>query len=207
MTNGPGKPLGTKGVITAIGIIVTAAVGIVTAVHGWWQSKREFELQERQQLQQLRMAYMNVMVDGGFERVEIVADFIAETEQDETIKIWAAAQKKKAAETAAKLRTQAEDERKALAEAEEKRVAAEQHAKTAEAEAQRLAQQAAANQSKKEEAETAAKVADEAKGNLANAKADTRIREVKLNHLTETLRGRERGEMFEQTQRPRVTAP
>jgi hypothetical protein len=209
MTNDkPKKPLGTVGLIAALGGVVTVAVTVATAVHGWWQGRRELELQERQQLQQLRMAYMNVMVDGGFERVEMVADFIAETEQDSKIREWAENQRKKAGETATKVRAQAEDQRKSLAEAEKARVEAEKRASQAEAEARRLAEQAGADQKKREEAEKAAKIADEARGKLANATADTRIRDARLTRLNETLQGTQRVELkFEQLQRPKPTPP
>jgi hypothetical protein len=70
--------------VALIGIAIPAA----TFVQGWRQKNRELALQEKQQMQQIRAQYMGMAAEAGVEGIETLADFIADTEQDPTIREW-----------------------------------------------------------------------------------------------------------------------
>lgn len=179
----PKEPWWRKGLFAAL---LGATIPLATFVQGWWQKERELELQERQQLQQIRLAYMNLMLEGGMERVQTLADFIADTEQDPGIRAWAAKQRDKARQTVADLEQKIADEQKRAVGAENERREAEERAARAEALARRLAE---ANASQ-EQREQARKAALEAQAALARAEASARASQSKVARTRETLQGR-----------------
>lgn len=163
--------------------LASAIIPTATFIQGSLQSQKELHLQQEQQKQQLRLAYANLMVEGGVERVALLADFLAETEDEPKMKEWArkqqlVAQKQKAAAEAAS----EEAQRKAAA-AEARRVEAEQRLAEANAEVERLKAQEA--QRIKDE-EAARLVASAAELQRLNALAEQeRIKREEATRLAE----------------------
>jgi hypothetical protein len=204
MTTEPTRqPWWKRGLFAAL---LGAAIPAATFVQGWWQSRRELQLQERAQLQQIRMAYMNLMVEGGVDRVEMLADFIADTEQDLGIRSWAEKQREKARATVKVLEARIADEQKRSVTAEGERRAAEERATRAEAEAKRLAEKASGDRAEKERAE---KAAEDARAAAASADSNARVTEAKVARSRETLHGRPNARVevpYQQMQMPEQRA-
>jgi hypothetical protein len=118
--------------------LLGAAIPAATFVQGWMQKNRELALQERQQLQQIRLAYMEVMVQGGVQGMEILADFIADTEEDPVIRGWASKQRDKARATADILEKRLLEEEAKVREAERKLREAQEKAARASEEDKKL---------------------------------------------------------------------
>jgi chromosome segregation ATPase len=169
--------------IALIGIAIPAA----TFVQGWWQKNRELALQEKQQFQQIRMQYMGMLAEAGVEGVEVLADFIADTEQDPTIREWAVKQRDKARQKIEDLNKRIEAEQQNVKTAQ---VAAEAAVQREEETRQRLkAIQAQARQDKAEK-EKAESEAAAARAALSTAQATVSARQGKLSRARETLNGR-----------------
>lgn len=185
---GAGKqPWWKTGLVVAL---IGAAIPVATLVQGWMQKNRELAIQRDEQLQELRLAYMGAMVEGGVDRVEMLADFIADTEPDEAIKAWAERQKRKSQATVKGLeeRIAGEQERAAAAAKEHER--SEQRARRAEEKARRLAEQASAGQAEKARAETAAAEANAAAAAAAKAENDAAAQAAEVDRTREKLNGR-----------------
>jgi hypothetical protein len=172
--------------VAFLGFTIPAA----TAVQGWLQKDRELALQEQRQLQELRLAYVNVLVEGGLEGMGMVADFAASTEQDERIRLWAERLKQQANEAAQEERKQLEEQERKLAESEESRLAAEQRLLAAEARAAALEQRSTADRAAKEQAEAAASEARSALLAAARAKAKSDSTRDDIVRSKEALTGR-----------------
>jgi chromosome segregation ATPase len=169
--------------IALIGIAIPAA----TFVQGWWQKNRELALQEKQQFQQIRVQYMGMLAEAGIEGVEVLADFIADTEQDPTIREWAVKQRDKARQKIEDLNKRIEAEQQNVKAAQ---VAAEAAVQREDETRQRLkAIQAQARQDKAEK-EKAESEAAAARAALSNAQATVSARQGKLARARETLNGR-----------------
>ena len=100
---------------TLIGLAVSAA----TIIQGTLQKERELKLQEEQHAQQIRIAYMNVLVESGLEGLGVMADFIADTEPDPVIQQWAIKQRDKALEAARVVEQRLAEEQQKAAQATE----------------------------------------------------------------------------------------
>jgi hypothetical protein len=153
---------------STVAAVIGLAIPAATFVQGWLQKSRELELQDRQQKQELRLAYMNVLVEGGLDGMVLVADFVSRTEPDPSIKIWAADLKKGAEQHAAAERTHLEDELKKLRAAEAEQQKAQAEARSAQASVEVARERAAAGGG----ANNAAKVALEA----ADAKREVALK-------------------------------
>lgn len=186
MTEPPEKkaPWWRAGLFAAV---VGAAIPVATLLQGWQQKGRELELQELQQAQQIRVAYMNLLVEGGLERVQTLAEFIADTDLDPRMRQWAADQKKKALEQASELKKELADSQKAAEEAARAHGEAEARARRAEAEARRLAEQAGADREARARAE---KEAEQARAKAAEADREVQTKEAEVDRTRETLQGR-----------------
>jgi hypothetical protein len=169
--------------IALIGIAIPGA----TFVQGWWQKNRELALQEKQQLQQIRTQYMGMLAEAGIEGIEVLADFIADTEQDPTIREWAVKQRDKARQKIEDLNKRIETEQQNVKAAQ---VAAEAALQREDETRQRLkAIQAQARQDKAEK-EKAESEATAARAALTNAQANVSAKQGKLARARETLNGR-----------------
>ncbi len=135
-------------VATLIGVAVSAA----TLIQGTLQKERELKLQAEQHAQQIRIAYMNVLVESGLEGLGVMADFIADTEPDPVIQQWAIKQRDKALEAASEIEQRLAEERKKSAQATANLLQQEERAARAEAEAERLRTQAQADRAAREQA-------------------------------------------------------
>ena len=170
-------------VVALIGIAIPGA----TFVQGWWQKNRELALQEKQQMQQIRSQYMGMLAEAGVEGVEVLADFIADTEQDPTIREWAVKQRDKARQKIEDLNKRIETEQQNVKTAQ---VAAEAALQREEETRQRLkALQAQARQDKAEK-DKAENEATAARAALTNAQANVSTKQGKLARSRETLNGR-----------------
>jgi septal ring factor EnvC (AmiA/AmiB activator) len=170
--------------------LLSAAIPGATFVQGWLQKGRELELQKQQQLQELRMGYMQVMVEAGVEGMELLADFIADTEDDPAMKEWAAKQRKKARATADALRARLGEETTRALEAERRLAEAAEKAATAEERAEQLAARAAADREAREQAEAAAAAARQARAAASAAAVSADTARTKVERSYETLSGK-----------------
>jgi hypothetical protein len=169
--------------IALIGIAIPAA----TFVQGWWQKNRELALQEKQQMQQIRTQYMGMLAEAGVEGVEVLADFIADTEQDPTIRDWAVKQRDKAREKITDLNKRIEAEQQNVKTAQVAADAAEQRELEARQRLKAIQAQARQDREEKEKAERDAAMARAA---LSTAQTNVYAREGKLARVRETLNGR-----------------
>jgi DNA-directed RNA polymerase beta' subunit len=167
--------------------VLGLAIPGATFVQGWLQKDRELALQEKQQLQQFRAQYMSMVAEAGVEGMEVLADFIADTEQDPTIREWASKQRDKARAKIADLDGRIETEQKTAQAAEEATSAAEKKAKDAESKLAKVAAQATQDRDKREEAE---READAAQRELAKAQASAASSQGKLFRSHAALTGR-----------------
>ena len=170
--------------------ILAAAIPTATAIQGWLQSERELQLQDPQQVQQLRLAYMNVLVEAGLEGMAAVAEFAATTEEAPRIQAWARRQQQVVAQAAQKEREQLEALEARVAEAEEATRAAREQADEARAQAASLAEQAARDQKAKAHAEAAAEAAALAQRRAAKESATLLAERAKAERKKELLSGR-----------------
>lgn len=178
---------------SAVAAVLGVAIPAATLLQGWLQKGRELELQDKQQKQELRLAYMNVLVEGGLEGMALVADFAARTEQDQEIKTWATELSNNATTKAATERAQLVEQQKALAAAEEALRAADARVRDADAKATLAAeamQRAVADQEAKRAAELAQQAAQSARQESAKANADARVAKERVDRSKETLLGR-----------------
>ena len=169
--------------LALIGIAIPGA----TFVQGWWQKNRELALQEKQQLQQIRTQYMGMLAEAGIEGVEVLADFIADTEQDPTIREWAAKQRDKARQKIEDLNKRIEAEQQNVKTAQ---VTAEAALQREEETRQRLKVIQAQARQDKAEKEKAENEATAARAALTNAQANVSAKQGKLARARETLNGR-----------------
>jgi hypothetical protein len=176
-----------KSIAALLGVAIPAA----TVLQGWLQRDRELALQDRQQRQELRLAYMNVLTEGGLEGLALVADFAARTEQDVAIKTWAQELSENATAKAEAERAQLVEQQKQLAAAEELLRVAEDRVRDAEAKAAEAAARALADREAKQAAEVAQKAADSARKESAKANADARVAKERVAQSKETLLGRQ----------------
>lgn len=121
-----------KRIIAMIGLVIPAA----TLVQGTLQKDRELALQRernvqeltlqgQQDLQQLRIAYMNVLVEAGVEGLDTVAEFSAATETNQVIRAWAQAALGSARESIAEIRRELDEQAQQADDAEDKALALE----------------------------------------------------------------------------------
>jgi uncharacterized phage infection (PIP) family protein YhgE len=169
--------------LALIGIAIPAA----TFVQGWWQKNRELALQERQQMQQIRAQYMGMLAEAGVEGVEVLADFIADTEQDPTIRDWAARQRDKARQKIDDLNKRIETEQQNVKTAQLAAEAAQQREEETRQRLKTIQAQARQDKAEKEKAESEAAAARTA---LAGAQANVSVKQGRLTHIRETLSGR-----------------
>lgn len=184
MASETSKPWWKTGLLAAlIGAVIPAA----TFVQGWMQKNRELALQEQQQIQQFRAQYMSVLAEVGVEGMELVADFIADTERDPTIRDWAARQRDKAHSRVAALEKKIEDERHAAELANAAADTAALKTRRLAARAERIATEPSKNRGQHEEA---VREAEEAKQELVKAQASADLSEGKLTRTWAALSGR-----------------
>jgi len=169
--------------VALIGIAIPAA----TFVQGWWQKNRELALQEKQQMQQIRAQYMGMLAEAGVEGIETLADFIADTEQDPTIREWAVKQREKARQKIGDLNTKIEAEQQNVKVAEDAADAAQQREQETR---ERLKLLRAQSKQDKAEKEAAEKDAAAARAALAKAQANVSVKQGRLSRVRETLSGR-----------------
>jgi len=165
--------------------LIGAVIPVATFVQGWMQKNRELALQEQQQIQQFRAQYMSVLAETGIEGMEVLADFIADTERDPTIREWAIKQREKARSKVADLEKRLEAERLAAEAAKVAAQAAEQ--KTERLAARATAPQPAESPGRRAEVERAAA---EARGEWARAQAAAAASESKVARMRAALTGR-----------------
>jgi hypothetical protein len=162
--------------------ILGGAIPAATFIQGWWHKERELELQRQRQFSDLRIAYANLMLEGGVERVELLADFVAQTESDPEIKAWATRQSQVAESHRKRLQQELEIQQKKVVEAEQRVAEA-----NAQAEAAKKQLEVAANENAKREArekEIAAKNA------IIDAEAKASVAYSNAAVSRETLKGR-----------------
>ncbi len=167
--------------------LIGIAIPLATFVQGWWQKNRELALQEKQQLQQIRTQYMGMLAEAGVEGVEVLADFIADTEQDPTIREWAIKQRDKARQKMADLDKRIESEQQNVKVAQVAADAAEQREQETRQRLKAISAQAKQDKAEKEKAESDAAAARAA---LANAQSNVSVKQGKLTRSRETLNGR-----------------
>jgi hypothetical protein len=167
--------------------LISIAIPAATFVQGWWQKNRELALQEKQQMQQIRAQYMGMLAEAGVEGIEVLADFIADTEQDPTIREWAVKQRDKARQKIDDLNKRIEAEQQNVKTAQVAADAAEQRELEARQRLKALSAQAKQDRAEKEKAE---KDATAARAALANAQTNVFVRQGKLARVRETLNGR-----------------
>ena len=170
-------------VATLIGLFVSAA----TLIQGTLQKERELKLQQEQHAQQIRIAYMNVLVESGLEGLGVMADFIADTEPDPVIQQWAIKQREKAREAALAAEQRLVEERKKAAEAAENLRKQEERAARAEAEAERLRTQAQADRAARDQASADAR---KARAEAEAARAAAGAAEDRVVRAKERLSGK-----------------
>jgi membrane protein involved in colicin uptake len=142
------RPWWQEGIPAAVfGLIATVGAAGITAIHDGYQKERDLQLQQQQEVEHLRTTYAAVLADGGVEQVALLADFIASTENDPTIRDWATKQKAVAQKKIDDLQKQLANAQTAAASAEAARLKAEgdaaialQAAQRAKAETARTAQ-------------------------------------------------------------------
>ena len=168
-------------------VVIGAAIPVATFVQGWLQKDRELALQERQQLQQFRSQYMSVVAEAGVEGIAVLADFIADTEENEKIREWATRQRDSAKKKIQDLDTRIEAEQKSVKAAEDAADAASRKTKQAEEKLARLAAQAKEDKVARELAEANA---TEERKDLPKAKASVAVNETKLFRSRDALVGK-----------------
>jgi acetyl/propionyl-CoA carboxylase alpha subunit len=169
--------------VALIGVAIPAA----TFVQGWWQKNRELALQEKQQMQQIRAQYMGMLAEAGVEGIETLADFIADTEQDPTIREWAEKQRDKARQKIDDLNKKIESEQQNVKAAQDAADAAEQREQETRERLKELRAQSKQDKAEKAQAEAAAAAARAA---LANAQANVLAKQGRLTRVRQTLNGR-----------------
>jgi hypothetical protein len=125
------------------GLVVALAAAIIPAatfIQGTMQASKELELQQKKQKQELRLAYANLMVEGGIDRMALLADFLAETEDDAQMKSWAQNQQVVIRKQKAELEQSIATHQAQVQEARAKQAEAERQLAETKAEAARLAQ-------------------------------------------------------------------
>ena len=167
--------------------ILGAAIPVATFVQGWLQKEKELALQEKQQEQQFRAQYISVVSEAGVEGIEVLSDFIADTERDPVIREWAQKQRAKAREKIEALDKRIEAEQKTVKVAEEAAEEATRKKKQAEERLTRVAEQARDDRAKREAAE---RDAEAARKDLAKAQANVALNEAKLSRSKDALAGR-----------------
>jgi chromosome segregation ATPase len=167
--------------------ILGAAIPVATFVQGWLQKDRELALQEKQQVQQFRAQYISVVSEAGVEGIEVLSDFIADTEQDPVIREWANKQRAKAREKIEALDKRIEAEQKMVKAAED--VAEDATRKKQRAE-ERVALANAQAKDDRARRETAEREAEAARQALAKAQANVATNEAKLSRSRDALMGR-----------------
>lgn len=173
------SPWWRSGVTVAL---LGSAIPVASFIQGWWQKEKELELQRQRQFSDLRVSYANLMLEGGVERVGLLADFIAQTESDKEIKAWAANQSRVAKAQSAELQ-------KELALQQQKVVETEQRLVAALAKAEELRKQAEAAKGEAR-AEVVAKEAA-ARQALIQAETSAAVAQSNLAGSYETLKGRQ----------------
>jgi chromosome segregation ATPase len=144
-------------------------------------------LQERQQVQQFRAQYMSVVSEAGVEGIEVLSDFIADTETDPMIRDWANKQRAKAREKIADLDKRVEEDQKTIKAAEDVADEATKKMKQAEQRLAALSSQAKDDRSKREAAE---RDAEAARRDLARAQTNVAINQARLNRNRDALAGK-----------------
>jgi septal ring factor EnvC (AmiA/AmiB activator) len=177
------QPWWKRGLLVAL---IGAAIPVATLMQGWMQKNRELAIQRDEQLQELRLAYMGAMVEGGVDRVEMLADFIADTEPDAAISAWAVRQRSKSQATVKELKDRLAEEQKSAAVAAKEHERSEQRARKAEETARRLAAQASVAPAEKARAETAAVEANAA---AAKTESEAVAQEAEVVRTREKLNG------------------
>lgn len=175
---------------STLAAVIGLAIPAATFVQGWLQKSRELELQDRQQKQELRLAYMNVLVEGGLDGMVLVADFVSRTEPDPAIKIWAADLKQGAEQHAQAERTHLEDELKKLRAAEAEQQKAQAEARDAQASAEMAREKAPAGGGANSAAALALQEADKKHATALKAEQDVRAAEERVDKSKVALEGR-----------------
>jgi dTMP kinase len=175
---------------SALAALLGFAIPAATFLQGWLQKGRELELQDKKQKQELRLAYMDVLVEGGLEGMALVAEFAARTEQDPDIKTWAEELNKNALVRAETERQRLGEQETLLIAAEEARRSAEQRAAEAQAHAEQAVARAAADREAKQAAVVALREAEQANKEAARASAEAGLVKERVARSKETLQGR-----------------
>lgn len=162
--------------------LLSITIPVATFIQGTLQKGRELELQRQQQVQQLRLAYANMMVASGVERMAFLADFIAATEEDPLIKRWAVQQQTAIKTQQAELEQRIEEEQKKAFAAERARIDAERKAAEAEKLLAAAQNQAARDQAAREKQE-ADSAAVEAGLKAATARSNLEVSRTTLKGL------------------------
>lgn len=166
--------------------LIGAAIPAATFIQGWLQRDRELQLQEKQQLQQFRTQYMTVVAEAGVGGIEMLADFIADTEEDPKIREWATRQRDTARAKIAKLDERAEVEQKSVKAAQD---SADQAAKRQKAAEEKLALLMAQAKEDKAARDAAEQKAATARTDAARAQASVAASEAKLARTRDALGG------------------
>jgi hypothetical protein len=163
--------------------LLGSAIPLASFIQGWWHKDRELELQRQRQFSDLRIAYANLMLEGGVERVELLADFVAQTESDPEIKAWATRQSQVAETHRKRLQQELEIQQKKVVEAEQRVAEANTLAEAAKKQAEAAAANANAQREAREK-EIAAKNA------VIDAEAKASVAYSNAAVSRETLKGR-----------------
>jgi len=183
MAEGSKQDWWRNGLIVAL---IGAAIPAATFIQGWLQRDRELQLQEKQQLQQFRTQYMTVVAEAGVGGIEVLADFIADTEEDPKIKEWATRQRDIARAKIQKLDERAEAEQKSVKAAQD---SADQAAKRQKAAEEKLALLMAQANEDKAAREAAEQKAAAARTEAAKAQASVAASQAKLARTHDALNG------------------
>jgi phage-related minor tail protein len=166
--------------------VLGAAIPVATFVQGSLQKERELTLQERNQLQQFRAQYMSVLAEAGVEGIEVLSDFIADTEPNKEIRDWATKQRDKAKKEIEALDQRIQEEQKNAAAAEDKAEEAAEERKRSEERLRRLMAQAQQDKAAKE---AALRERDEARKAAVKADANAAASRAKLIRTEDALKG------------------
>ncbi len=155
---------------TVFATILGSFISCATGIQGYLQKQRELELQTKQQEQQLRLAYMDLLVEGGLDRLALVAEFASQTEEHPRIRRSMTLLSEKARDAATKEKERLEELERQLADAEQARAEAEEKVERAQEQLAGLRQKDAAGEATKKALKTEEQALREAA--LARARVD-----------------------------------
>lgn len=172
-----------SGIIAAV---VGTAIPVATAVQGYIQKERELAIQENQQFQELKMAYMEFLKDDGLEGLERLATFAAAAEDNARIREWAKTLQAQVSTAIDAERKKLDQQEAAILQVTAEQQRAEQQAKEASTRVEALGSAATDTHAKQRAEQAAATAATEA----MQARIKLTAMKERATHSKEMLLGR-----------------